>query len=293
MSQGKIFEQIVSLIEHSLKSDENVTVKHDVKLVDSLGIERQIDVYITAFINEHEITVAIECKDHNSKVKITEIDAFDSKTRKLAVDKRIFVSKNGYQSGAIKTAKKTGIELCTLSNLSKEVLKSWLQIPGLQMINQIYDFKHSRFNLAKETTVKKLPPNYDIESNLYLADKKKQISTSEVRQNLINQLSKQHPDFFEPNKTKKVVFNFPKEPYYLKINNLFERIDNIESIIFFRSEITNHPISYIQQYSQINGKNIAKAASIEFPALSQEFILSFVRSESDNLTRVVIAPKKK
>lgn len=293
MRKGRTFEQIVSLIEQGLKTDDSTVVSHDIKLTDQLGIERQIDVYITSQISGHPICVAVECREHNYAIKLKDIDDFDSKTKRLAIDKRIYVAKKGYQSGAIKAAKKLGIELCTLSDLSPATIKSWLQIPGLQLINHLCDFSHMRFNLDKEAKLKKITGAFDIESSIYLSDKKTKIGAAEIRQNLVNQLGKNEPDFFEPGKTKKVIFNFPNNAFHLKVKNKFYRINNIEAIIQFKIQQQNYPISSIQQYSQIDGKDLAKVASIEFPAMSQEFIMSFVRSEKDGLTRIVVAPKKK
>ncbi|MCH7952184.1 hypothetical protein IH980_05595, partial [Patescibacteria group bacterium] len=224
---------------------------------------------------------------------LSDIDAFDSKTKRLAIDKRIYVAKKGYQSGAIKAAKQLGIELCTLSNLSSTIIKSWLQIPGLQLINHLYNFTYIRFNLDKNSKIKKITGNFDIESSIYLGDQKTKVTTTEIRQNLVNQLGKNEPSFFETGKTKKVVFNFPNNAYYLNVKGKFYRIDNIEAIVEFKVETQNYPFSSIQLYSQVKGKDLAQVASIEFPAMSQEFVMSFIKSEKDNLTRVVVARKKK
>lgn len=292
MQKWKFFEQIISLIEHGLKTDESTIVSHDIRLIDQLGIKRQIDVYIVTQINGHPVRVVVECKDHANRIKLKDIDDFDSKTKRLAIDKRIYVAKTGYQAGAVKAAKALGIELCTLSDISSETVKSWLQIPGLQLINHLYNFLNIRFNLKKDTNINTISKPFDIESSIYSNDKKTKVGTAEIRQNLVNQLGKSEPDFFEPEKTKKVIFNFPGNAYYLKIKNEFYRVENIEAVIQFQIQQHNYPVSSIKRYSQIEGENLADVASVEFPAMSQEFIMSFVKSEKDGLTRVVVAPKK-
>lgn len=294
MRKGRIFEQIVSLVEQGLKTDENTIIKHDVSLTDLLGNKRQIDVYITSLVSDHEISIAIECRDYKkNKIKIDDIEAFDIKTRQLAINKRIFVTNVGYQSGAVNAAEKRGIDLYTLSDLSPALVKSWLQIPGLQLINQLYNFTHVRFNLNKNSKIKKIDGKFDIESSLYLSDKKTKVTTTEIRQNLFSQLAKKKPDFFEEGKRKKVTFNFPRKAYYLKYKDEFDKIANIEAIVEFKQVQKNHPVTSIQQYSKAKGKKLAQVVSIEFPAMQQEFIMSFVKSEKNNLTRIVVAPKKK
>lgn len=293
MRKGKFFEQIVSVIEEGLKLDGNTIVQHDIKLVDQIGVTRQIDVYITSEVNGHTIKIVVECKDHNRKVELSDIDSFDSKTKRLAIDKRIYVSKMGYQSGAITTAQKLGIELCTLSDLSLDTVKSWLLLQDFQFINQLYNFEQIRFNLDKDSKVKNVDSNFSIEGSIYLSDKKTKVSTSDILQNLVNQSGNNIPNFFEEGKTKMIVFNFPVNPYYLKYKNDYHRIDNIQCVIRFQSDIRNFPISRVQEYSQTNGKKLAQVASFEFPALSQNFIMSFVKSEKDGLARVVVARKKK
>ena len=145
----------------------------------------------------------------------------------------------------------------------------------------------------KNSKIKKITGNFDIESSIYLGDQKTKVTTTEIRQNLVNQLGKNEPSFFETGKTKKVVFNFPNNAYYLNVKGKFYRIDNIEAIVEFKVETQNYPFSSIQLYSQVKGKDLAQVASIEFPAMSQEFVMSFIKSEKDNLTRVVVARKKK
>jgi len=89
MRKGRLFEEIVTLVEHALGAGENTKVSHDVKLLDRNGNKRQIDVYIVSEVSGHQICIAIECKDHKRKIELSDIESFVQKTRYLPVDKCI------------------------------------------------------------------------------------------------------------------------------------------------------------------------------------------------------------
>ncbi|WP_461137325.1 restriction endonuclease, partial [Spirosoma terrae] len=98
------------------------------KMVNDCGLEREIDVYIETTDKK----IVIECKDWRHKknsIKIDLIDAFYGKTSLLpSIDRRIFVARGRYQSGAKILADYLGIELCTLDKIDKNTVLNWLDI---------------------------------------------------------------------------------------------------------------------------------------------------------------------
>lgn len=73
---------------------------------------------------DDDIKIPIECKNHVNKVGSSEIDSFIGKLHGigLATQNAIFVSVNGYTSGAKESAKKAGIKLLTVQGLTKDGL---------------------------------------------------------------------------------------------------------------------------------------------------------------------------
>ena len=104
---GKSFEHIVTLIETSLAEKGNVTVQHNVSIIDKDGIERQIDVLIECDLGSRlgKEIIIVECKDCNTKkIELTHVDSFISLVESVSAIKGIYVSKIGFQSGAITKA---------------------------------------------------------------------------------------------------------------------------------------------------------------------------------------------
>ncbi|WP_321330520.1 restriction endonuclease [uncultured Ilyobacter sp.] len=113
MNQNTEYEILAKEIyEKILKEDgyENIEVKHNVKLKGKSGCSHQIDVYWDFNMGGINHKVAIECKNYKSKVSIGKIRDFKSVIEDLNV-RGIFISREGFQSGAIEYAKHHGIDL--------------------------------------------------------------------------------------------------------------------------------------------------------------------------------------
>lgn len=135
-NNGKSLEKTIRLIQETLKDSENTKIFNNYKIENESGQKREIDILIVSSINDFDIKIAIECKDYNKKVPVKEIEAFESKCDRIKqINKKVFVSTNGYQTDAINTAKYYGIELHTANKLKKEDIQCWFTIKqmGLQI----------------------------------------------------------------------------------------------------------------------------------------------------------------
>ena len=96
-----------------LKADgiENVDIKHDLKLPGKSGCIHQIDVYWEFRLAGEVHKIAIECKNYSKEVSIAKVRDFFGVIYDIGNIKGIFVSKNGFQSGAKKFADYYGISL--------------------------------------------------------------------------------------------------------------------------------------------------------------------------------------
>lgn len=86
-------------------------VQHNVKLKGKSGCEHQIDVYWEYEIAGNKHRVAIECKNYNSQVEVSNVRDFKGVLDDLNNINGIMVSAQGYQSGAKKFAEEYGISL--------------------------------------------------------------------------------------------------------------------------------------------------------------------------------------
>ncbi|WP_161601203.1 restriction endonuclease [Rhizobium rhizogenes] len=72
---------------------------------------RQFDVLATVTAGMHSILVGYEIKNKSRPISVDAIDAFVTKTRDAGLNKAVFVSTSGFQSGAIAAAKDHNIDL--------------------------------------------------------------------------------------------------------------------------------------------------------------------------------------
>jgi hypothetical protein len=136
MNKGKKFELLVAEIERALHNIPGITVEHNIRLTDSNGCERQIDVLITDRRARFPTRTVIECKNTKSKVNINTVQAFIGLLKSTNSQHGIIVSASGYQAGARKTAQINNIHLYQLSE-SAELAKHLQQLKIL-----IYEIKH-------------------------------------------------------------------------------------------------------------------------------------------------------
>jgi hypothetical protein len=133
-NNGKSLEQTIRLIQETFKDSKNTQVLPNSKIICESGIEREFDVLIKSTINSFDICIAIECKDYGKKVSIDRIDSFKGKCSTIKeINKMVFVSANGFQSGAIIQAKNFGIDLLTAEQVSLEYINEL--IPDLSHLH--------------------------------------------------------------------------------------------------------------------------------------------------------------
>lgn len=105
----KIFSQIVNQ-----NSVQNINVQHDVTLLGKTT-SHQIDVYWEFEVGGLQYQTVIQAKDWKNKVKKEQMLAFKGILDDLpSGTKGVFVSKSGFQSGAIEVAQAHGIKIYEL-----------------------------------------------------------------------------------------------------------------------------------------------------------------------------------
>jgi hypothetical protein len=132
MKKGKSAEILLKIVQETFKDSVTTQIHHDYKIPNTDGNKRQIDILIEGRVNDFEVVIAIECKDHKRPVPAEKIEAFKGNCDRLPrINKKVFVSTNGYQKDAIKAAAAFSIELFDLKTISKDTVKNWLPIDQL------------------------------------------------------------------------------------------------------------------------------------------------------------------
>src|SRR5207244_2636840 len=87
----------------------------------------------------YEYLTVVECRDEKNPIEVGDVDAFVTKSKDSGANKAVMVSASGFQSGALAVAEKHGIELYTLTEVSKvpDGLLTNLFVPALN----VYSFR--------------------------------------------------------------------------------------------------------------------------------------------------------
>lgn len=109
------YEELVRSVYQSILEQEgakNIRVQHNTKFQGQSGAKHQIDVHWTFESGGVTFTAVVECKKHGRPAEKNDVSAFITILADLPDSPRgIFVSRAGFQAGAIKLAKKHNIML--------------------------------------------------------------------------------------------------------------------------------------------------------------------------------------
>lgn len=248
-NSGKPLEKTIKLIEETFNNspDAKVFVSHT--LICESGIEREFDVLIKSKINGYNLCIAIECKDYSSRVPIEKIEAFKSKCSTIKeINKMVFVSALGYQSGAVIQAQNFGIELLTAEQISPEYLNSLIP-----------NFSHFKLDITK----KNLDHTIDAASNDSVNIEE---SIRDYRNEIINyETGEKHNIIFLMKKTIDAATNFIYERALKHFVNHKDAIEenpifplrigiNIPPVTFYFEDKNGHKIDLLKLEFEIEIK---------------------------------------
>lgn len=110
----RIYEKVVARLKESF-GDCEVRLDHTVTGRRS-GIGRQVDIWLSATLGGHTVTVAVECRCYDAKpVGIKDVDAFYGFLDDVGANKGVLISNSGFTNGAEKRADGSTVELQTLT----------------------------------------------------------------------------------------------------------------------------------------------------------------------------------
>lgn len=137
---GKKFEKLAeSIFKKLVRNPEFEKVEHNVMLDGEDG-KRQIDVLVKSETVGQTLITAIECRDYNKKLSVSNIDGFHSKLLDIRANKGILISRKGFSSKSISKAKRLGITLCTADETEEENWESIIDLPVILEELHLVDF---------------------------------------------------------------------------------------------------------------------------------------------------------
>lgn len=219
---GKPYELLAQWIYQQLLDYQNsgyrkIEVQHDVQLLGKTGVEHQVDIYWEFELAGVLYKTIIEVKDWRTKVKKEHIMGFKEKLNDIAAFPcGVFVSKSGFQSGAIEYARAHGIKLVTIdetNEMNHLHINYQFRFPHIEKLSIILDKEW----LTSEKEAK------GISGELKLSHKASEAILCDDDQNeepllvFIRQAQKSHLDD-EPGVKSHVIYKFEK-PWYLLIDD--------------------------------------------------------------------------
>lgn len=134
------FEIMISRIHEILESEDAIVEWNDkIPDPDNPAQPRQIDVSI----RKDGIFNIVECRLHRSKQDVNWIEELIGRRLSLEADAVIAVSSSGFTAGAIKKAKKYGVVLRDLVELTDDEIHAWTK--GINV--RLLFFRYSNFHL--------------------------------------------------------------------------------------------------------------------------------------------------
>ncbi|ARS34324.1 restriction endonuclease [Pontibacter actiniarum] len=122
MKKSEEFEKLIEKIHRILEPDgSTVTWNERIPDPDNPKQLRQIDILISS----KGLKKYIECRIHNKPQDVKWIEYLHGEKASLNLEEIVAVSASGFTEGAIKKAKRFGIELKTLSLLTESEILAW------------------------------------------------------------------------------------------------------------------------------------------------------------------------
>lgn len=107
---GDAYRELVGAVMAALDPGSAVKTEQWIEGPDG---ERDMDVEVRGTMGNISHFVLVECKDHAKPIGIGFVDAFESKIRDLRPDRAVMFSNSGFTCGALKKAKRVGIEMAS------------------------------------------------------------------------------------------------------------------------------------------------------------------------------------
>ena len=159
--RGTKLEQFVKAIQLSIKGNIETFVRTNVKIQDSNGCNREIDVFVEN-LNQN---VAIECKEHHRKLGVKIVDELIGKFVDIPnIHQKAIASIKGFTRDAKLKAAKHNVQLWTLEDISLDMLNTegsaYYGYPTYIPQNVIFVFKS-----ALKDDVRFIPIAYSVDTD--------------------------------------------------------------------------------------------------------------------------------
>jgi hypothetical protein len=110
------FQRLIASIEMQLAPIGAVVTESKLIKEKSSDTEREVDIAIESNVGQHNVLIAIECRDRSRPANLEWIDGLIGKYRDLPVEKVVAVSRSGFTKAAIRKAEEVNISTVALES---------------------------------------------------------------------------------------------------------------------------------------------------------------------------------
>lgn len=132
------------------------------KIIETPRGEVEVDVFAIDPNSVDKISYIVECKNWTSPINQSVIHSFTTVMNETGCNIGYIISKNGFQSGAIKYTKNTNIRLFTFDEIQSHYYKLWMMnyfAPQIEKINERCNYYCEPFNSQRDREIDKLDPS--------------------------------------------------------------------------------------------------------------------------------------
>ena len=264
--QGRELEKLVATLENLL-GETNIEVKSpDYIMGINSGSRREVDISLRTRVGSSDVLIVLETRDRNETDDVRWIEQLATKREDVLASKIVAVSSSGFTEGAKNTAKRLGIELRAIEDLTLGSIAEWFRVEAFQVFERRGQLLSAeiRVNPDQHEFLKKIITEINVRDPflIHFPSGKKQ-SILQVWKATVNQ-SPQMFDNIEPNGEaihRAITVKYPNPETRYRISTSIGEIPVIEILFVVILSITlkSYPTSGIVQYSNVDGETIAQS----------------------------------
>lgn len=123
--RSTLIQRVIFQIQKQLASDAEVEESASL-LERSSGLPREVDIVVRRTVGEHELLIAVECRDHRRKATVEWVEQMAMKHAALPTSKLVLFSRSGFPRAATAKAHFLGIDTYSLGAASENDWSSLL-----------------------------------------------------------------------------------------------------------------------------------------------------------------------
>lgn len=134
--KGRELEKLIATLENLL-GETNIEVKSPDYIVGiNSGSRREIDVSLRAKVGSSTVLIILETRDRTETDDVRWIEQLSAKKEDVLASNVIAVSSAGFTEGARNTAKRLGIELRAINELTLDAIAGWFRVKEFRVFER-------------------------------------------------------------------------------------------------------------------------------------------------------------